>query len=100
MKITTQPSAVVISDIAEMTAGTSPEVREQVRRALTGTPANLELDCAALTFIDSSGLGTLISMQKLAAQHGGSFQLRNVKPNIMQVLELTRLHRVLDILPA
>ncbi len=97
MKIESHDTTLNISDLRELTAGTSAEVKSQVRTRFLPDLKNIELDCGSLDFLDSSGLGALISIQKLATERGGSFRLLKPKPTIAQVLELTRLHRILEI---
>ncbi|BAZ14507.1 anti-sigma-factor antagonist and sugar transferase [Calothrix sp. NIES-4071] len=49
------------------------------------------------TFMDSSGLGALVSNFKIAQQQGISMTLRNVTPQVMAVLNLTGLDKVFPI---
>ncbi len=87
-----------VSEVQELTAGTANELKEEVRLRFVPELTDIELHCEGLEFVDSSGLGTLISMQKLAVQGGGSFRIINPSPSVMQVLELTQLHRVFTII--
>lgn len=85
--------------IRELTAGVAPDLKNQLRQQFTGEMVNIDFDCSTLDFVDSSGLGALISMQKLANERGGKLRLLSPKPGVVQILELTRLHRVFDIVP-
>ncbi len=89
-----------VSDILELTAGTAPEVKNHLRLHFTDGLLNIDFDCSSMNFVDSSGLGALISMQKLANERGGKLRLLAPKPSMVQVLELTRLHRVFEIVTA
>lgn len=86
-----------ISGICELTAGTTQDAKKQINIQFTDGLENIDFDCSTLDFVDSSGLGALISMQKLANARGGKFRLLSPKPAVVQVLELTRLHRVFEI---
>jgi anti-sigma B factor antagonist len=86
-----------VSAISELTAGTAPDVKNGVRLNFENGLMNIDFDCSTLDFVDSSGLGSLISMQKLANERGGKLRLLAPKPSVLQVLELTRLHRVFEI---
>lgn len=90
-------NTLLVSEVKELTSATAPEVKNHLRLHLVGGLMNIDFDCASLMFIDSSGLGALISMQKLANERGGKLRLLAPKPAVLQVLELTRLHRVFDI---
>jgi anti-sigma B factor antagonist len=86
-----------VTEIHELTAGVAPDVKNQLRQHFADGLINIDFDCSTLDFVDSSGLGALISMQKLANERGGKLRLLSPKPSVIQVLELTRLHRVFEI---
>lgn len=86
-----------VTEICELTAGAAADVKNQLRLHFGGGLISIDMDCSNLDFIDSSGLGALIAIQKLANERGGKLRLLSPKPNVIQVLELTRLHRVFEI---
>jgi len=96
MKIEPKDTTLHISDILELTAGTAPEIKNQIRLHFVDGLIHIDCNCACLDFVDSSGLGALISMQKLANERGGKMRLLSPKASVIQVLELTRLHRVFE----
>jgi len=55
------------------------------------------IDFHQTTFMDSSGLGALVSNLKTAQEKGISLTLRNVTPQVMAVLNLTGLDQVFSI---
>jgi len=55
------------------------------------------LDLENLEFVDSSGLAVFISYMKRTQQAGGKVALSALQPPVRSVLQLTRLHQVLDI---
>ncbi|MBK1987494.1 anti-sigma factor antagonist [Sphaerospermopsis aphanizomenoides BCCUSP55] len=60
-------------------------------------PQQLVLDFQNTIFMDSSGLGALVSNFKYAQEKGIAFRLRNVTPQVMAVLNLTGLDQVFSI---
>ena len=100
MSFLTDRDTLHLSALRELNAATATLVRDDVRLRFTQELKNIDVHCEALEFLDSSGLGALISMQKLVAQRGGMLRLLHPRPSIMQVLELTRLHRLFDIVQA
>lgn len=88
-----------VSQIRELTAGVAADVKNQIRLRFDDKLIHIDFDCSDLDFVDSSGLGALISMQKLANERGGKLRLLSPKPAVIQILELTRLHRIFEILP-
>lgn len=58
---------------------------------------SLVFDWSKTTFIDSSGIGALVSNVKFSREQGVSLILRNVNPQVMAVLVMTGLDKVLTI---
>ena len=61
---------------------------------------NVVIDLARVQFIDSSGLGALLSGYKNASLRSSGFALAGLQPRVRSMFELTRLHRVFDIYPS
>jgi anti-sigma B factor antagonist len=55
---------------------------------------HIVLDMTCVTFMDSSGLGAVVSVLKHVG-HDGRLHLCGVTPGVMAVLKLTRMDRVL-----
>jgi anti-sigma B factor antagonist len=87
----------VVTGLEELVASNAAQVRDEIRAALPAATVNLDLDLSALTFLDSSGLGTLISLHKTLRSRNGTVRLLKPAANVLQILELTRLHRVFEI---
>lgn len=60
-------------------------------------PQQVIIDFQNTIFMDSSGLGALVSNFKYAQEQGIGFMLRNVTPQVMAVLNLTGLDQVFPI---
>jgi anti-anti-sigma factor len=60
-------------------------------------PRKIVLDFSQTTFIDSSGIGALVSNLKFAKQRDSDLVLRSLKPQVMAVFALTSLDQVLTI---
>jgi anti-sigma B factor antagonist len=58
-------------------------------------PSRLVLDCGALTFCDSCGLGRLLTVRQRLADAGGVLVLADVNPQVLRTLELTGADQVL-----
>lgn len=55
------------------------------------------IDLSRVDYIDSSGLGVLVAVQKRALQKGGGVTIKGLKGVVKEVFELTRLTKVFDI---
>jgi anti-sigma B factor antagonist len=58
---------------------------------------DIEVDLSQTVFLDSWGLGVLVALRKTAESRNGSVRLLNPTPSVQQILELTRLHRLFDL---
>ena len=57
------------------------------------------LDMNEVTMVASMGLGLLVSVHKKAKSGGGGLVICCLKPELLQLLQLTHLHKVLKIVP-
>ncbi|WP_150275846.1 STAS domain-containing protein [Paenibacillus tepidiphilus] len=71
--------------------------RDQVRTLIEQGEVNLLLDFAGCKFVDSTGLGVIVSSYKKCAENGGTIRLTSLHPNVLKVFELTRLTNVFEI---
>ena len=88
---------MTVTGLVELAAANAAGVRDDIRAALSPAHTALEIDLSQVTFLDSSGLGALISLQKALRSQNGTVRLINPAANVRQILELTRLHRVFEI---
>ena len=97
MKIQHQGTTLLISGLTELNAANAGGVRDAVRTVLTPGITTLDIDLSETGFLDSSGLGALIALHKTVATTQGVVRILNPTPTALQILELTRLHRVFEI---
>ncbi len=97
MKIQVQGDTLHITDVRELGAANSNTFRDQARSAMSDTQKNIEIDLSQTSFVDSCGLGTLIALHKTACSRRGMVRLLNPTPPVQQILELTRMHRIFEI---
>lgn len=98
LNIVDYPQAVVISvQEARLDAHNSPELKTAILQQFDADKTNLIVDLNEVRFIDSSGLGVLVSGFKNASARNGVLLLCSMQPQVKSMFELTRLHRVFDI---
>ncbi|VEG46241.1 anti-sigma-factor antagonist [Mycolicibacterium flavescens] len=73
----------------------APALRKELHGLVEAGSTRLVVDLSATEFIDSSGLGVLISGLKLARQAGGDLRIAAPTTQVETVLSLTNLDRVL-----
>lgn len=97
MKMQIQGETLRITDIRELGAANSNDFRDKARAALTEAQRNIDIDLSQTMFLDSCGLGTLVSLHKTTCSRKGMLRLINPTPGVQQILELTRMHRLFEI---
>ena|SRR5438552_919653 len=97
MKFKIQGDTLNINGIKELGASNSKLFRDEVRAALTEAQKVIEIDLSQTLFMDSCGLGALISLHKTTCSRNGMVRLINPTPPVQQILELTRMHRIFEI---
>lgn len=85
---------------AELCSSTARAWKERVIGQLTSSQPEARVDLSMTRFIDSSGLGVLLALHKHQRAQGGVLKLLNPSSAVTQLIELTRLHRVFDIVSA
>jgi anti-anti-sigma factor len=78
----------------------APDLRRAVQGVVDEGSARVAVDLSAVEFIDSSGLGALISGLKTARTAGGDLRLAAATEQVTSVLQLTNLDRILRVYPS
>lgn len=72
-------------------------LREKLTALIEKGQTELNIDMEKVDYIDSTGLGMLISMKKLAMKSGGNVCVSGVQGLVREVFELTRVNKVFGI---
>ena len=75
----------------------APSVREKLTDLLDDGVTLLVLDLSGLEYVDSSGLGVLISIHKRCIQKGGKMIVTGLRGMVDDLFKLTRLGLVFNI---
>lgn len=78
-------------------ANNSEDFKLKLNSLFENGSKDLIVDLKEVRFIDSSGLGVLVSGFKNASTRQGSIKLSGLQTQVKSMFELTRLHRVFDI---
>lgn len=71
--------------------------RVQINKLIEEGQKNFIFNFSECHFIDSTGLGALVSIYKKCAEKGGSIRLKALRPEVEKLFKLTRLDRVFEI---
>ncbi|HTW44186.1 MAG TPA: STAS domain-containing protein [Acidobacteriaceae bacterium] len=100
MKITTrQVDGVTILDLSgRITLGEgSVLLRDAVRDLLAKGSKHILLNLGDVNYIDSSGIGELVSAYTTARNQGGELKLLNLTKKVHDLLQITKLYTVFDV---
>lgn len=84
----------VVNPVGEIDIYTSPKFKELLNELIEEKKADLVIDGNDLDYIDSTGLGVLISALKKLKEEGYKIILKNIKPNINKLFDITGLNKV------
>jgi len=80
-------------------ASTAPRLRQEVLSLVEAGRRQLVIDLAGIDFIDSTGLGGLVTALRAMAKEGGQLKLSAIRHEVRRVFELTRLDKLFEIFP-
>ena len=79
----------------ELSLGSVPILEAAIARAFARPLSALVLDLSALSFVDSSGLWTIVTLHKWCVREGVQFRVVPGSESIQQIFELTGLSDVI-----
>ena len=100
VKLTTrQVGDVTVVDVAgRITLGEgSSALRESLRDLVGKNQKKILLNLGDVTYIDSSGIGELVSGFTTVTNSGGSLKLLNLNKRVKDLLQITKLYTVFDV---
>ena len=100
MKVTTrQVDGVTILDLSgRITLGEgSVQLRDAIRDLLAKGSKLILLNLADVNYIDSSGIGELVSAYTTVRNQGGELKLLNLTKKVHDLLQITKLYTVFDV---
>lgn len=89
--------AVILDLSGRITLGEPlAELRDSIREALAGDRKSILLNLADVSYIDSSGLGQLISSYATTTSRGGQMKLLNLQKRVNDLMQVTKLLTVFE----
>jgi anti-sigma B factor antagonist len=72
-------------------------LRDLIRENLANGHRKIVMNLAGINYIDSSGLGELVSGYRLIKSEGGEVKLLNLNKKVTDLLQITKLYTVFDV---
>ncbi len=100
-KITNEEGKCVYNIKGRVDTQTAPELQKAVDESLEAGENNLIFNFGEVEYLSSAGLRTILYTQKrMSAMENASFEVINVKPEVMEVFDMTRFSDMVKITPA
>jgi anti-sigma B factor antagonist len=96
---TRQVDGVTIVDLSgRITLGEgSATLKDTVQDLLSKGLKRIVLNLGEVNYVDSSGIGALVSALTAAKNQGGQLKLLNVTKRVHDLLQITKLHSLFDV---
>jgi anti-sigma B factor antagonist len=88
---------VVVKVDGQLIVGNRHELKDLILSALDGGARRLLIDFSGTGYIDSSGLGALVSISKRVREAGGELRLSGLNEDLRSLFELTKLDTLFTI---
>ncbi len=88
--------AVAAVPVDELDASNASEFKRDITPVLQAN-TKLVLDLGRLRFVDSSGLGAMLSCLRQLSAKSGDLKLCGMSKQVRALFELVRMHRIFDI---
>lgn len=92
-------SITILTLSGEIDLNQSPKLRLALREKAKNKTPQLLLDFAAVAYVDSSGLATLIEYYQSAKTFSGKFAICSLVPRVRSSFDLVRLSEVFTLYP-
>lgn len=90
-----QGKTLIIQLSGELLFTNASEIKEEIKAQIQSSDERLVLDLSELEFIDSSGVGVIISL--LRRMEGERVIIASPQPKVARVFEITRLEKIVPI---
>ncbi len=87
----------VVRVFGEVDMNTSPKLRDVLLPAAKQKLKKVTIDLGGVTYMDSSGIATLVEMLQLTLAHKGQLILKSLTPQVKAVFEIAHLTEVFSI---
>lgn len=96
-EVTKQDGVTVLDVEGQLIVGNRQELKQKVLDELEGGERKFLIDFDRTGYIDSSGLGVLVSLSKKIREQGGELRLANLNEDLRTLFELTKLDTLFQI---
>ncbi len=82
----------------EIDINSSPEIKKAFDKFISKKTPKIVISLAKVSYIDSSGLATLVEILKNMRSYGGKMRLASMSSKINSLFEITKLNKLFEIM--
>jgi len=97
VKIESKNDITICRAEGEIDITSSPELKKTLDKLLAQKTPKIVIDLVKVTYVDSSGLATLVGILKSVRSYGGKMRLAGLSPKIKSLFEITKLDKLFEI---
>lgn len=98
VKTETKNGLMVCYIEGEIDINSSPDIKKVFDKIISKKTSKMVINLAKVTYVDSSGLATLVEILKNMKTYGGRMRLVNLSSKIKSLFEITKLEKLFEIM--
>lgn len=99
IRLEDRDGVLIIHPLGELTAQSAPNLRALFEEHITAASPSLVLDAGELKYLDSAGLGALVSGLMRSREYAGQLVVCNLQSEVQGIFQLTRMDQLFHIYP-
>ncbi|MCX5679978.1 MAG: STAS domain-containing protein [Candidatus Omnitrophica bacterium] len=97
VRIDPKKDLIVCHIDGEIDINSSPMVKKSFDKLISQKTPKIVINLSKVTYVDSSGLATLVEILKNMRSYGGRMRLACMSPKIKSLFEITKLEKLFEI---
>ena len=98
VRIDSKTNLTVCHIDGEIDINSSPTIKKSFDKLISQKTPKIVINLSKVTYVDSSGLATLVEILKNMRSYGGRMRLACMSPKIKSLFEITKLEKLFEIL--
>ena len=98
VKIEPKKGLMVCHVEGEIDISSSPDVKKAFDKLISQKTPKIVINLSRVTYVDSSGLATLVEILKNMRSYGGRMRLASMSSKIKSLFEITKLEKLFEIM--
>jgi anti-sigma B factor antagonist len=98
VKIEIKKGLTVCHVEGEIDISSSPDVKKAFDKLISQKTPKIVINLSKATYVDSSGLATLVEIMKNMRSYSGKMRLSNLSSKIKSLFEITKLDKLFEIM--